>query len=640
MNHTDRQAIGLEHFFAARSGSFSGLNNYSVTDVEHLTENTPAYVRYPLAREIHSSLRDLIGLGFCPGEFIPADVLHIAEECSVVECCRSENIKAFFSWLLDISRTNENDRVNRVAGLKTAAAGFDPQTASFIRTGLALNNQRVVISQHGDIITVSYPEREWGRVYIDFTGCITAEECPPLPMPGYAFSTEAQLLPDGRYEFRFLIDTCFCECDYCERLMQPNGWHEVVFSCKSISVRTICCDYAGRLSRLGTPRAELIDRTCANLISKHSILGDEGLSPEESAMLPAARLITGCGGLLTEPRSKQWQSEQLVLDSLDNRYAMQQLRKLLDDSWCQLLSNQLASSGDARFEDNEHDAVKNIRRFAAQYEQQIADGSARALIMKLSDRFCEMTSGFDGSTQRTDAENKTARAVSQTVDNLLSSLRFEGSFPHYSRTRRRAVEYLSFMLLPAADHSRHGVFPFYISLAAAKISRSRMNSICAHNIAAERTNALDCQPELSSICRYGELASADDGEFVRVDAQLFGPVRQTALKDDTASLERFIRIANRQFRIGTIPGSYAFSRLRRNSLPSPSPRLFLSTLPVSVIISLLAVIAWHILTDYFTLPVLSLTQALCCAAGLCFVLNSILTILRRIHIAGKLWRYR
>ncbi len=640
MKHTDRLAIGLELYFSARSASFSGLKDYSSSDIKDMIENTPDYARYPVAREMHSALCDLLASDLCPRQHIPEDVARIASERSAFRCCGDRPITAFFSWLIDIARRNETDRVERVSGLNTAASCFDTQTSSFIRTGLALNNQRVVITREDDTIRMSFAEREWGRVCIDFTGCETDAELPPLPMLGYAFSTEAERLGDGCFQFRILVDTLFTDSDYCERLLSSEGWHEVSFICKSARADIVCLDYAGRLERAGTPRAEIIDRVCSALLSKKSILGGGALSPDESSMLPVAELISGTGGLLTEPRSQQWQSEQLVLDSLDNRYAMQQLGRLLEDGKCEQLRQYLELSSQARFDDDEHKALASARRYASLYEQQLADGSARPLALLLSGRFMDMTGGFDGTTPRCLAEAQTADRVMSTVSDSMKKLRFEGQFPHYRRLKRRNAEYLSFMLLPAADRSRYGVFSFYVSLAAAKISGRRLRQLKEHGIDAQLTNALDCQPEISSVCKYGELASADDGEYVRVDIDMFGSSRQRKLRDDSAQLERYIRIAERQFRFGSIPGSYAASRSRKGMMPSPLPRLFLTSLPLSAVLSLLAVIGWLLASGYFPLPGLTISQALGGAAILCAALNSIITIIRRIHSAGQLWRYR
>ena len=638
MKHTHRKDIGLELYFANRSSTFSGLNEYTSADVDSLLEHAPAVARYPLAHVLHESLVTLMEWEHFTPDLIPENIARLAVEYSAVQCCGRQQITDFFGWLLDLARRNETDRAERIAGLNTVASDFDRATASFIRTGLALNNQRVVISRSGDTISISYAERDWGRVFIDFENC-TINSSAALPMTGYIFSCEAEK-SNGCYEFRFLVDTCFSDIDYCERLLQDKGWHELAFTCPSVRVRMVCCDYAGRLERIGTPRAELIDRASSILLSKYNIVGQDALSVKEAAMLPIARFITGTTGLLSSPRSKRWQSEQLVLDSLDNRYATQQLSQLLRECKCTDLHEKLSVSGSSRFEDDDHKALVYAHRFASQYERQLACGSSRELTMKLADRFCEMTSDFSDSTLRLQAECDAAKQIADAIHPQLSTLKFEGQFPHYYRKKRFKTEYLSVMLMPATELSRHGLYTFNVSLAAAHLSKKHIRQLCEQGVDLDRANALDCQPEIFSACRYGELASADDGEYVRIDADLFGLFDTKSLRNDTHKLNRYIKLANRQFRWGRIPNSYAVSRLRKNTLPSPAPRLFLASLPLSAVLSLLAVIVWLGLTNYFSLPELSLVQALCCAAGTCLILNSAITIVRRLFIAGSLWRYR
>jgi len=640
MKHTNRQAIGLESFFASRSANFSGLNEYSAEDIRTLAGQTPAFARYHIGRELRGFLEELMASDCCPAELIPSGISRLVTQYSAAQCASREAIVDFYTWLLELSRKNESDRVERIAGLNTAAACFDRQTASVIRTALALNNQRVFISRAEDCITITYAEREWGQLHIDFSGCTTDSDFPPLPMPGYAFAAEAECLKDGGFEFRLLIDTRFTDLDYCQRLLQPMGWHELVIRCSKVSVRAVCCDYAGRLFSLGTPRSEMVDRVCSTLINKHTLLGDDALCSRESSMLPIARLITGSGGLLFDHKSKRWSNEQMVLDSLDNRYAMQQFGRILTDSSCTRLGEQLAQSGRALFEDDEAGSLRGIRNFAALYEHQLAEGSARPLLMELCDRMCEMTGEFEGTTRKLQSEHFASQLVKSAVEDQLTALKFEGSFPHYRRSKRRRTEYLSFMLLPAADVTRMGLYSYNVSLAAAQVTGSRLRELNERGIARERTNALDCQPELPSVCRYGELASADDGEFVRVDACLFEHSRPATMRNDTDRLRRYIKLANRQFRFGRLPVGYRLSRLRKNTLPSPAPRIFLSTLPFSAVFSLLCLVVLLLLTDRLELPEITFGQAIGCAAGLCVILNSVLTVLRRIHIAGRLWRYR
>ncbi|MBE6760160.1 MAG: hypothetical protein E7554_08780 [Ruminococcaceae bacterium] len=604
--------------------------------MDELVCGAPLTVRLPYAMEIRRTMRRLVQLEHYPSELIPDEVLALAD-ASLRECCRAESQRAFWNWLIDLARRNETDRVARVSALNTAASRFDSRTAAFVRAGLSLNNQRVVIGRKGDQLTLSYAEREWGRVRVRFEGCRFPEDFPDYYIPGYAFSTEAEVTDDG-LGFHILVDTRFSDNDYCQRLMQPFGWHDLGFSCRTLSLEITACDYAGRLSRLGTPRAELIDRVCASLISKHSILGSDGLSADELSMLPAAQLITGCGGILTAPKDQRWLSEQKVLDALDNRYAMNRLAQLLEDCKCTELSKRFDECRSARYEDDDNAAVRNSRLYAGCYELHIADGRARPLIMELSDRLCAMTAPFSDSTSRIDAENSIFTKLRGSLEPQLTALNFEGTYPHYSRTGRRRTEYLSVMLLPASEVSRRGIHSYYVSLSAAHLDHKADKLLSASGLDLSRANALDCQPELNSVSRYGELASADDGIMLRVDADTFRSGRR--LNDDSSQLGRYVCLADRQFRRGRLPVGYSMQRLFRSTQPSSFLRILLSSLPLCAAFSLALLVAYLVLTEPLALPGLTPLQAFGGASALCVLLTLLTSFARRIGHAFTLWRYR
>ena len=636
MKNTHRYNIGLELFFSTRSSNFSGLNECTQSDVDELISGSSFFPRCSAMFDMRSAMKKLAQLDCCPRQFVPDEIMRLAD-CPLTECFRADSLRAFFCWLIDVARRNETDRVARVSALNTVASRFDAQTASFVRTGFALNNQRVVISRTRNRLTVTYAERDWGRVCVRFEDCVFPDDFPAHHIPGYLFSTEACETGD-RYEFRFLVDTCFSDNDYCQRLMQPHGWHEFSFSCRSLKAQITACDYAGRLSRLGTPRAELVDRVCASLLSKHAVLGTGGLSPDEQAMLPTAMLITGCGGLLTAPRDQRWQSEQKILDALDNRYAMNSFAQLLGDSKCTELTGLFDQCRNARYEDDDTAAIRSSRQYAGCYELHIADGRARPMLMELDRRLCAMTASFGDRTGRIEAEDRIARQVRLTVEPQLSSLDFKGEYPHYTREKRTRTEYLSFMLLPAYEASRHGICSYYLSLAAAQVDSRHISAFSASGLDRADTNALDCQPELNSASRYGELASADDGVMLSLDADILGHGRGTAV--DPSQLEKYIHLADRQFRRGSLPAGYAFQRLIHSTQPSSALRILLSTLPLCAAFSLALLIGYLSFTEPLALPMLTPLQAFGGTAVLCAVLTLIFSFVRRIRHAFTLWRYR
>lgn len=638
MKNTDRKAIGLELFYSTRSSSFSGLEDYTGEVISERVDDSSFFRLLPIAHAIRHTTAQLCSLGLELDDILPEDIAAMQKAPSPREYCSRKCVTRFYEWLISLSLHNEQNRVTRISSVNAVAARMDAQARSLLRGGFLLNNQRVVIARRGNDLTVSFAEREWGKVVGVFTD-VCVERGDTATIPGYLFSVEAECLPDGRFGFSFLIDTRFSDNDYCERLLQDIGWRELSFSCGSVKTEAVFCDYAGRLDRLGTPRAELIDRVCSILMAKQSILGNDGLSPDEAAMLPFASFICGAGGLVTRDKSQLWRSEQLVLDSLDNRYAMQRFGELLRSSKCSALLERLDESHEARYEDDEDRALKRVKHFAYLYEQQLADGSSRALTKLLADRCCAMTSGFSGQTLRCDAESTVAEQIRGVVEPRLRELEFSGRYPHYRRERADGDEYISVMISPASDIPHRGVLSYYVSLAAAHISDRRLERLRLDGIEREQANALDCQPELRFAASYGELASADDGEYVRVDSDIYRRGR-CALYNESKALERYIGLAERQFRDGHLPGRYSLSRLRHSQLPSPLPRLFLSTLPYSAVAALVALIAYLALLGRAGLPLPTPGVPLLASIGGCLVLNTLLTVLRRLFISRGLWRYR
>ena len=182
------------------------------------------------------------------------------------------------------------------------------------------------------------------------------------------------------------------------------------------------------------------------------------------------------------------------------------------------------------------------------------------------------------------------------------------------------------------------VTPREISLAAAQIDRRRMDALREQDIDPASATALDCQPELSSVSRYGELVSADDGKVLRVDADLFG--RGRALTDQSTLLDTYIGLADHQFRRGCLPSGYTLQRLTRSELPSPLPRLFFSSLPFCAAFCLALLVGYLLICEPAGLPMLTPTQAFGGAAILALALTVTVTIIRRIIHAALLWRLR
>ena len=250
-----------------------------------------------------------------------------------------------------------------------------------------------------------------------------------------------------------------------------------------------------------------------------------------------------------------------------------------------------------------------------------------------------MTAELSTEPYRERAERRIIERVQKTVQPALQTLGFGGEFPHYRRLRGSNMEYISIMLDAHNERPQRGVVSYHASLAAAKISLERCEKLRMGGIAYESTNALDCLPESLSVSPYGELAGADDKEYIQIDVNCYAGEESSVTRDESERIPHYISLAEEQFTNGRIPKYYRWARLRSMRIAEVLARAFMEYLPYGVLASIVMLMAYLLwLRDaYFSAmsPLLACLIAL--SAG--FLVILVMSIARCVKRSFLLWRY-
>lgn len=630
MNYMDRRAVGLERFFAQRSDTLSHLDEFSEEELEHRLSLLSAPTRLRLAFIIRKALNDLNKLG---GELLPQEISALAG-LSPFTLRKPRSMIIFLKWLRELNLRNEQQRVLWTSAMKTAASRFDDSCRSFISAFFMLSNQRVFIKKDGDRITLSLAEREWGRVSAVFEGC-ESENTPPFPLPGYAVACEAEALSDGIVRFSFLIDTYFGEGCFEERLISAHGWQELCFTCTGMKLDAQCVDYAENMRRCGIPKADFIDSICRIILNKRVILGTDGLNSLERSMISTISLL---GGMIASSDGDlpAWQSEELIFDALDNRYAMENFSRMLNESQCGELCVIIDAAARRKAEENNDSALRAAKLFHELLERKIADGSARPLLHKLFSIFCEMSRLNDGTTARTRAARTAAERLRGNVQPIMDKLGYNGDFPHFRRNAHGKAEYVSFIIDPNSDRLHKGIMSYSASAAAAELDGSFGERCGQLGIKPEDATALDCLAEALTVSHYGELCPLDANHSPQIDINLYHNSFEIT-HDSTALLEEHLACIEQQFSKGRI--SLENRRYpERLGAAGAFFRAFIHCSPITVFAAL-ALLAVYLLGGGETSFGLSNPHALLLVLGGGFLLNCVFSAVRCIFCSFKIWRY-
>lgn len=634
MNYMDRRAIGLERFFAQRSDTLSHLDEFSEEELKHRLSLLSYPTRLRLAMTVRRALNDLNKLGgICGSELLPLHISELAKH-SPFTLCKPDCMIIFLDWLRELNLRNERHRMAWISALKIAASRFDSPCRSFLNAFFMLSNQRVFIKKDGNRITLSLAEREWGRVSAVFEGC-TADDSPAFPIPGYAIACEADIIPEGGVRFCMLIDTYFGESNFETRLLTDGGWQEFSFTCTEMHLDAQYVDYAENMRRCGIPKADFVDSVCRILLNKRLIMGADNMNSQEHNMMP---LISLLGGLNASDGGdvSSWQGDELILDSLDNRYAMENFSKMLRESQCDELSAVIDTAAKHKAEDDDERALRTAKIFYGLLERKIADGTARPLLHRLFTLFCDMSRQNDGSTARMRAARTAAERLRGNVQPYMDKLGFQGDFPHFRRNAHGKSEYISFIIDPNSDKLNEGTMSYSTSAAAAVLNGNFGEHCSKVGINPDDTTALDCLAEALTVSHYGELCAADPISSPRIDVDLYRDSFEVSL-DTTSLLEDHLACIEQQFSEGHI----SFTNRRypeRLGAAGAFFRAFIHCSPITVFAAL-ALLGIYLLGGGESAFGLSNPHALLLVLGGGFLLNCIFSALRCLFCSFKIWRY-
>jgi len=630
MKYMDRRAVGLERFFAQRSDTLTHLDEFSEEELEQRLSLLSLPTRLRLAFIVRKALNDLNKLD---GELLPQDIFALAE-LSPFALCKPDRMIIFLKWLRELNLRNEQQRVLWMSAMKTAASRFDDSCRSFINAFFMLSNQRVFIKKDGSRIILSLAEREWGRVSAVFEECET-EDAPSFPLPGYAVACEAENSSEGGVRFTFLIDTYFGEGCFEERLIAEKGWRELCFTCTGMKLDAQCVDYAENMRRCGIPKADFIDSVCRIVLNKRVILGGDSLNSLERSMLPAISLLGGINALSGSELSA-WQSEELIFDALDNRYAMENFSRMLKEFHCSELCAFIDAAARCKAEENDDSALRAAKLFHGLLERKIADGSARPLLHRLFSLFCEMSSLNDGSTARTKAARTAAECLKSDVQPFMDKLGFHGDFPHFRRNAHGKLEYISFIIDPDYDRLHRGTMSYSASAAAAELDGSFSDRCVQLGLQPEDTTALDCLAEALTVSHYGELCPPDSNHTPKIDINLYNKSFEIT-RSSTPLLEDHLACIEQQFSQGHI--SLKNRRYpERLGAAGAFFRAFIHCSPFTVFAAL-ALLAVYLLGGREETFGLNSQHALLLVLGGGFLLNCIFSALRCLFCSFRIWRY-
>lgn len=641
MTHNDRRNIGLEQVLTEYISALTDADDIPLNELEaQITEMSPV-LRHTLDSMIRTGLRIFRGKYPHAYPLIPDEF----KEHFSKEPARSDpgRILAFLKWFLDLRTANRQARVERGARLNDLCANISraESECSAARNFFGLNNQRVILRQcsggGGTDLILGSAEREWGRVLFRFSDC-SCFEPRLLPLPGYLYCFDGGILPSGGFTVSLLVDTGFGNENYPARLLSDTGWKEFSFECRGISAEPVFYDYAGRMRRLGTPRAELIERCCSLLISKYDLLGRDCLTEGEKGLLPAAELLNGSAGLLRgdDPDSED-RFRLLIARALDNRYAMRRFCSLLDNCGCEKLKNTLEAALELFDGDDPDAAVLRAEEFRGQLATATADGSARPLLSELAEQFVMMTSSLSDDPYRCAAELQITDRVREAAVPELERMGFTGSYPHYWRAGAKHTDYISFMLCTGGDKPQQGIISYYASIAAARLSVSQSSALEKKGLPREKANALDCTPEEIGLTRYGELAGAHDLSYIRMDMNVYDGGK--LVFDDSSLLPRYLRAADMQFSRGTLPLWYRRLRRKAGAPKGAHLRSLAACSPIGVITAAVMMLFLYFRGDSESLAILDRGQLIAAALSGGFAVNVIAAVIRDLFLSFRLWRY-
>lgn len=637
MKYIDRRAIGIELFFADKSQITSRLNDYSAEEIIERLDSAPYRVRYSIGRLVGDSLSELLRFGRPTARLVPDNVVKLANAASVPELFCHGQLKDFFVWLKDLQLENERSRISWLASLRDTASRLDAECGGFLVAFSSLINQRVVVKSENGGLLMTVAEREWGKASLFFPDCSHISNH-PTPLMGFLFWLEGDALEDGQFQFSLLIDTEFSSSDYTNRLLEDDNWTTLRFRCAKPELRFEQYDYIGRMCKNGTSRVELCERGCELLLSKSAIMGGEALSPEEREIIPLCKLMHSVNGLMDGcSDSEETTFRSMAFEALDNRYALDGIRKLFTDCGCAKLLTHFDLAIERHQAEDFDGCIKELRRMGAAYDGLISCGEARMLMYQLERRFLSLYRDRRLCGWQDCAEELVRLRVCGAIEPALDRMNFEGEFPHYSRRADDSVQYISVIIAPLSDRPKHGVAPYSVTLAAARTSGAGLKSSC---VPAAAANALDCCEESSEVSDYAELCSEADGRVLEISVDIFAPGGPAVCKDESGELAHCLALVENELRGKGLPRKYRRARMHAARSTHPFLRALADKLHIALITTIALIGAYILWGKSMPIPAGTRPASIALAAAGIGILSALIPgAVSYIRKSRHLWRF-
>ncbi len=439
MKYIDRFRIGLELYMDRLSPLTSCINTRPPENAAELLMAEDYPDLHAECRRIHEGLRRLISGGFNLTEPLTHRVVAIARSPYTPT---PERLVPLFRWVQALRESNKHARERSLSELKYCCDGTN--TAEILQSFSEISAQRVSLMPENDTLTLSIPSSLWGSVSLRFTG-ISSGQLPEAPRFGYLFWVEGERTEQGCC-FRLLLDEAFSDTDYQERLLQTDNWTELEFTCADVHADVRTYDYVAQAHRHGFSGYNAMILCFGELLRKYFTLGQTALSGGELRLVPPAMLFYRLEMIpnayilndhlppATQLFEQHYQLRQMI-SYFDRECGEpgQKIAKLLEEA-----SNHYADE----YSDGCQKSLEQLRRLL---HLLLELNDIVALTQPILTAFRDATSGYTDRPPFADHTDRMQAFLEQRVVPLLTEAGFTGTFPHYYRTHRTQVWFVSFL---------------------------------------------------------------------------------------------------------------------------------------------------------------------------------------------------
>lgn len=543
MKYLNRQRLGIEAFLAARSGVFSRHNELTPDELINRLRVQPFAVRNQVVQDVRNAITELTSGKYDTGSLIPPHIEALREDYCSPE--RVGKLRPFFAWLQSLWRDNDQARSEWISQLKTVARNLNTASGDcLMAVSTGYNNQRALMERLEDgSIVMSLHERRWGRLSISFPHCDdVGEQC--LPVLGFMYIIEGEVLSDDRYRFEILFDTEFGIKDDSVRALRPTAWKQVSFTCAAPIVQLAPINYALAANIRGASKLETVRYSSEVLCEKVSLVGDSMLSAAERRALPFARLISASKTLADRGKKGDIKSEDTLVELANNRYVFEQIAELFEKEKAQPLCAMMKKAMEYMDSEDIDGALNNLRRLPLMMDEYCSYGELMPLLEKLNSMMIKAGECEEDPSNREAVFRKAAQAFGSMLEPKLSRLGFSGEYPNYRRIRRGKAEYISAIIdrEPNAFDSGSLSYGFVLCASQVKMKRAERKAGVLRGIGFENTCAADFFNERPEYSNSGIVDCMPEPGYVRVSVDvLTGETSET----DEAAADKMIKCIKR-----------------------------------------------------------------------------------------------